>query len=136
MKKSKRAEMFERIAKHGENIRRLFDMPEGTDTISLCKVLRRLENKAEQIGLDMCNVGISEEEQEKRINAVKLNFNKIMVKYKSRNFDSIPFFVNLDPRGYALKIKEEWIRDYRAKGNGIETDWGGYGIIAPDLTNS
>lgn len=37
------------------------------------------------------------------------------------------FFWNLDPRGYALKIDPE-------KGGvvGLMTDWGGYGILAPE----
>ena len=42
----------------------------------------------------------------------------------------VPVFVNRDPRGYALKIKSEWVRE---KGAAIHQDWGGYGIIAPEI---
>lgn len=45
----------------------------------------------------------------------------------------VPVFVNLDPRGYALKINDEWMR---ANSVTLHSDWGGYGIIAPDLTDS
>ena len=38
-------------------------------------------------------------------------------------------FINRDPRGYALKLTEEFSKDKR-----IYKDWGGYGIIAPDFT--
>ena len=37
-------------------------------------------------------------------------------------------FVNGDARGYALKLKSEFIKDKT-----IHRDWGGYGIIAPDF---
>lgn len=50
----------------------------------------------------------------------------------------VPVFVNLDPRGYALKIDDEWVRDQRADHRtaykaAIHQDWGGYGIIAPEI---
>ena len=43
----------------------------------------------------------------------------------------VPVFINRDPRGYALKIREIWMRNY--SGN-LHRDWGGYGILAPDFT--
>lgn len=58
----------------------------------------------------------------------------------------VPIFVNRDPRGYALKIDEAWVREYSnnnpppsAANHAVcrlHRDWGGYGIIAPDLTDS
>lgn len=48
------------------------------------------------------------------------------------------FFVNGDARGYALKINDKAMRDgsivgteSRYKGVGLQTDWGGYGLLAP-----
>lgn len=47
----------------------------------------------------------------------------------------VPVFINRDPRGYALKIKSEymagagWIAQLA-----LMRDWGGYGIIAPEIT--
>jgi hypothetical protein len=45
----------------------------------------------------------------------------------------VPVFVNLDPRGYALKIETEWMLDNVGKLS--QRDWGDYGLIAPDLTD-
>ena len=45
-------------------------------------------------------------------------------------FKKIPVFVNGDPRGYALKIDDSYVKKFNLK---IERDWGGYGIIAPDF---
>ena len=42
----------------------------------------------------------------------------------------VPVFVNRDPRGYALKIEDEYVR---ANGLQIHRDWGGYGILAPEI---
>jgi hypothetical protein len=39
-------------------------------------------------------------------------------------------FANGDPRGYALKIRSEYVKNNNLD---IHRDWGGYGIIAPDL---
>jgi hypothetical protein len=47
------------------------------------------------------------------------------------------FFVNGDPRGYALKIDNEC-----AEGKALiaacklHTDWGGYGILSPEITEN
>lgn len=35
------------------------------------------------------------------------------------------FFVNLDARGYALKVQTKNVVP------GLQTDWGGYGLLAP-----
>ena len=43
----------------------------------------------------------------------------------------IPCFINGDCRGYALKIKDQYVRENNLK---IQTDFGGYGLIAPDLS--
>lgn len=47
----------------------------------------------------------------------------------------IPVFINLDPRGYALKIDDEWMRANQGKwgDDNLTTDWGGYGLIAPEI---
>jgi hypothetical protein len=53
----------------------------------------------------------------------------------------VPIFVNRDPRGYALKIDSEWMAEARGRDEFYDTptrqlhrDMGGYGILAPDLT--
>jgi len=46
----------------------------------------------------------------------------------------VPIFLNRDPRGYALKIRSEWMAERNE--TQLHSDWGGYGILAPDLTNN
>lgn len=41
------------------------------------------------------------------------------------------FFFNHDPRGYALKIKQEF--NETGSNRTFTTDWGGYGLLAPDF---
>ena len=49
----------------------------------------------------------------------------------------IPVFLDRDPRGYSLKVSEEYQRAQIAAGKPyLYGDWGGYGIIAPDLTET
>lgn len=43
---------------------------------------------------------------------------------------NIPVSVDGDHRGYALKIKDEYVRAHNLK---THKDWGGYGILAPDF---
>lgn len=42
-----------------------------------------------------------------------------------------PNAMERDPRGYALKIRDEWMAKHETA---LHRDWGGYGIIAPDLS--
>lgn len=55
-----------------------------------------------------------------------IDFAAIRRAWKSR----VPIFVNRDPRGYALKIDDKWMREHKAA---LHQDWGGYGIIAPEI---
>jgi hypothetical protein len=44
------------------------------------------------------------------------------------------FFVNRDPRGYALKIDpDNKLGTLLIKDAGLHTDWGGYGILSPEI---
>lgn len=45
------------------------------------------------------------------------------------------FFVNSDPRGYALKIDNESPEGKALiDAVGLQTDWGGYGLLSPEIT--
>lgn len=123
---NKHAKMIDRIIKHGENLNNIFNTK--IDPIKLCKQLRRLEIKGSKISEDYCNGYIDNIEKWENLKDDILNkVNKIL------NFScmNIPVFLNSDPRGYCLKIDDEYIRNNNIK---IHTDFGGYGIIAPDLT--
>lgn len=45
------------------------------------------------------------------------------------------FFINGDARGYALKIKDSVMRE-AYKEIRLQTDWGGYGLLAPEITGN
>jgi hypothetical protein len=82
--------------------------------------LYKLERKANRITTAQCNGEGNEQAQEKQLNTILTRVNSLL-KVKTA-------FINGDPRGYALKLKEE-----EAKELGIYTDWGGYGILAPEF---
>lgn len=125
MKKSKHALMHERIRQHGGNLQAIFPTP-ITDPVILCKKLRTLEKQAELAAVDYCNGKIDSDQWEQVSTKLLVKLDKIL------NFRSadIPVFINGDPRGYALKIRSEWMQETGVK---LQRDWGGYGILAPDL---
>jgi len=86
----------------------------------LYKKLRSLEARAHRITTAECNGTIDEDKADKQLKTIKQQANKLL--------KVTTLFINGDPRGYALKIKEE-----EAKELGIYTDWGGYGILAPQF---
>lgn len=118
--------MYARIEEHGKRLIGIFELPGDTDPIALCKKLFSLENHAHHTAEMSCNGFLSEEEEEKDDALVDKRFLKITGKALE-----YPYVHNKDPRGHALKIDDEYMRE-----NGIVLykDWGGYGVIAPDLT--
>lgn len=136
---NKRKKMLQAIEQHGANLNAIFNTK--FDNITLCRKLYRLEKKASRASINLCNTNTlhlnelnrytgydveqtSEEEQEKFFSDILNKVDKLLG-FKAAN---VPVFINYDPRGYALKIKSEFI-----KGKELTTDWGGYGIIAPDF---
>ena len=115
---NKKQMMYDKIQKHGDNLKAIFNL--DIDSVKLCKQLLRLENKAHRLAEDGCNGTICydyyNKEEEKIVSKVKkiLNTNEV--------------FLNGDPRGYALKLCDQFSKD-----KNIHKDWGGYGIIAPDF---
>ena len=111
--------MTQRIKKHGDNLKSIFNL--DIDSIKLCKQLFRLENKAHKLATDYCNgdfEGNIVKESEKILSKVA----------KILNTNTFNMFFNGDARGYALKFFEDFSKD-----KPIHKDWGGYGIIAPDF---
>jgi hypothetical protein len=111
--------MAQRIKKHGDNLKGIFNL--DIDSIKLCKQLFRLENKAHQLATDYCNgdfKGDITKESEKILSKVA----------RILNTNTYNMFLNTDARGYALKFFEDFSKD-----KPIYKDWGGYGIIAPDF---
>jgi len=129
---NKKIEMYARIKKHGEDIKKIFSMPADTDPIKLCKSLRRLENKAEGIQELHNNGHYGESARQEAALIVKLK-NLLMPDATPNEFLKFGIFLNTDPRGYALKIPDEIVK---ANNWTIHKDWGEFGIIAPDLNEN
>ena len=140
MKNTKKNEMYQRIFQHGENLKKVFNLPVEIDSIKLCKSLLRLENKTHHATTCLCNTNTlhllelnkftgydveqaTEEDQDKFFDSILKSLSKLI---GVDNMDKV--FINFDARGYALKLKPEYSQN-------IYKDWGSYGIIAPDLTN-
>ncbi len=148
---TKHDRMMNQIEQHGENIKAIFNLDVSIDPVKLCKQLRRLELKANRAATCLCNTntlykleltrqqeiaGIRQatyEEQDTYFEAILAKVDKILGFKKQ----GIPVFVNRDPRGYALKIKDDWMwENYNKLPDAyyLYIDFGGYGIIAPEFT--
>lgn len=110
------------IIQHGKNIKKLFQL-KSIDAITLYKKLRRVESRIHINVIDRNNGDITKEQYEDRETAA-LNTLDVIINFRAQN---VPVFVGSNSRGYALKIKERYIRDNNID---IYRDWGGYGIIA------
>lgn len=119
------AKTLEAITKHGNDLLAIFPNATERDPVALCKKLRRIENAASRWALECCNWrDPSVEEQE-------ANESKIFARVQKLLGTTDGVVYNKDPRGYALKLNDEWTRTHAPH---IHRDWGGYGILAPDLT--
>lgn len=118
------------VRKHGEDLLTIFPDATERDPVNLCRKLRKLERKGAALGLRLCN-GPDFGDEGERADAIE---EKILTKVNAllNSPATVPVFLNRDPRGYALKIDEAWMRDRRELR--LHRDWGGYGIIAPDLS--
>ena len=112
------------IRNHGEHIKQIFGLPADMDPLTLCKQLRRLENKAHRLAEAWCNGTIDADTYDARADKILASLNKLL-NYRTQG---VPVFLNSDPRGYALKIKDGFCQHLR-----IYKDWGGYGILAPEI---
>jgi hypothetical protein len=117
----------EAIMRHGFNLIRAFNLPEGTLPVQLCKKVHRVEVEAHRMAEDLCNGVVDQENYADKKEQSILRRLDAILNFKAQN---IPVFVNGDPRGYALKIDDAYVREHNLD---IHRDWGGYGIIAPEF---
>jgi hypothetical protein len=123
------------ITKHGEQLNAIFHT--GLDPVVLCKKLRRIEGSAHKLAEDACN---GYDQRGVVIDFESLAYTKRETQLKDRlaqtlgdtwmTLDRLGVFINLDPRGYALKIDDESMRAHNLE---LYRDWGGYGILAPEF---
>jgi len=126
---NKKQRMNEEILNHGLKLKKIFDLQE-IGPVTLCKKLHRLEGKAHRMATDYCNGLIETEDyMEKKEKSTLKSLDKIL----GFTIKGIPCIINSDPRGYALKIDDEYVRNHNLD---IYKDWGGYGILAPEFNGS
>jgi len=127
MKTADKKRMHEKIKNHGTELLRLFGEGSKQAPVKLCKALRRLERQLSELHLTHCNRGVAYDVLDDVGEKAQAKVNQLLPGLP------IPAIViNRDPRGYALKIDDEFMRD-----EGIDflyRDWGGYGILAPDFS--
>jgi hypothetical protein len=123
-------DMNEQIKAHGEDLKRVFDIS-LVDPDTLARKLHRIELEAQRLALDYCNGAnnVTTENWEELTEKILAKVDNV-TGFKRKG---VPVFVNGDARGYALKINNAWVKGYQNKGGRIYTDWGGYGILAPEF---
>ena len=122
-------ELEDRIIAHGNSLLKVFPDATEKDPVKLCKKLRKIELEAHRFATDRCN-GVPPNMPEETEDKIIANFLKKVAALLGKRGPKV--FLNLDCRGYALKIgSEDMTREWVM--NGFHRDWGGNGIIAPDL---
>ena len=124
-----KAKMMQRITAHGEKLLRLFPDATQREPVALCKALRKLEARASRITVALCNGATSQEAADSALEKVETVLKNLLFGAGPEN---VPIHINRDPRGYALKIDDQYMRTL---GVVLHRDWGGYGILAPDFSN-
>jgi len=127
---NKKDRMREQILQHGFKLKRIFIVGDHIGPVELAKKVHRLEAKAHRIAEDYCNGIIDNEfESDRQEHSVMKSLDKIL-NYKAQG---IPVFFNGDPRGYALKINDAYVKEHNLD---IHRDWGGYGILSPEFNGN
>lgn len=129
LKATKKERMYERIIRHGEKLKDIFNL--DVDPVFLCKQLRRLELRANRKMCDYCNGDIDDKQlQEYILGELKPRLIKVL---GGHNVARV--YINHDPRGYTLKLNELESHRY-LQSMTVYQDWGGYVILAPDFTEN
>lgn len=133
MTQTQKQTMYAEILQHGNNLNKIFNT--GIEPIKLCKMLRPLEAKAHKLATDYCNGenGVDTSNWEVKIAPILASLRKLLYPngMTGEGTKDWCIFINADARGYAIKIRSEYVQNNDLK---IYKDWGGYGIICPDFT--
>ena len=124
MKAKNASQLFNHVC----NLQKIAGLNSYYEAFELYKKLHRIEARMSRIFTDECNgySNLTEDQEEKRDARVLKQLNTLLPGLKT-------IFLNGDPRGYALKVKPEEVKELRDKDINLYTDWGGYGILAPEF---
>ena len=120
MKATNREYLIRERAQHHAALKAMMPADSTFSGLAVWRKLRRLEGTASRLALQMCNGPEVTEEMQERIDAqVTAGVEKLFGR-------KLPgFFINHDPRGYALKLEAGSVP------HRLHQDWGGYQILAP-----
>lgn len=114
---------FEAYQRHVSNLKKLFPRLRKLDDADALSKLYRLEAKQSRLAVAYCNGELKMEEYLDRSEQVISQAIDLLGPRSKPIIEA-----NGDPRGYALKLDEEWSRDKK-----IYRDFGGYGILCPEF---
>jgi len=113
------------IYKHGVKLAAVFgEFGENMPPVELAAKLYRLETTGHRLAEDYSNGYLDTDDYEQKTDSLLKTVDKL-TGYKAKG---IPVFFDGDPRGYALKIDDEYMRTHNID---LPRDWGGNGILAP-----
>jgi hypothetical protein len=107
-------------ARHHEALKAMMPADSTLSGLAVWRKLRVLECKASRLALQMCNGPEVSEDEKERIDA------QVTAGVEELFCRPLPgFFINHDPRGYALKLETGSVP------HALHEDWGRYQILAP-----
>lgn len=106
---------------HHEALKAMMPLNSKATGLQVWRKLRLLEAQANSMACKQCSGEITTEEMDTFCESVTLAVKRI--------FGNVPpgFFVNRDPRGYALKLEAGSVP------YALHEDWGRYQILAPEI---
>ncbi len=119
----------ERIEEHGRRLLAAFPHATEREPVELCRRLRRLESRGARLAESQCNGPALGDEEWDAAKEALMDKVDALLHFRAAG---VPVFVNGDPRGYALKVRAEYMSAHPKIG--LPRDWGGYGLIAPEIT--
>lgn len=114
----------EREHKHIENLSKIMNC-NFIDAKAAYHEMRKIQHTGSKLAVDYCNGDIDSEQYEAKTEPLLLRFKALLPAELAKNS-----FFNSDPRGYFLKINDEYMRKNKLS---LESDWGGYGIYCPEF---
>lgn len=125
------------VTKHGRDLLKAFPNAVEQNPVALCKKLRRIETSLAHPLTDYCNGTFRDDDEGTKMDALcekAINKAVTLLGMTDGEQTTTGIHVNRDPRGYALKLSDDWRREvFDKRGINIYSDLGGYAILAPDL---
>jgi hypothetical protein len=128
-KAERRKEQLERHYKSLEKLASICGV-ENPDGKKLSTKLLAIEHKARKDATDYCNGALTTDQWDEKAH----EYSKQVKALFGGHLDGLR--INADVRGYTLKISSKFMDPQKGlyKDTGLHTDWGRYGILAPEIT--